>query len=465
MTTPVGVLAIGAAAPSLRLRGADVGAAWGGSGRGQIAVCGPDEDVLTLSWTAATDAIAAAGLEPADIDALFWGTSRPPFAEGPSFAFLAGALSLPATVGGVLTSGSAHAGMDALLAGWDAIAAGSARAVVVVAGDAVVPGLGTTFEGRAGAAAIALVLSNEGGSARLVARSTRTRPVLDRYRGDGERGLRDIYDGRLFREEIYLPEVTAVAAALDGDATAWSLPDPDGRLAATAARRLGGTLASADTYTALGDTGAAAALLGATNALTAAGRAHVVAMGGGRTTAVALEVADEVAGARAAQAVIAAPGREASYAEVLRVRGELVPSGETVAMAVPPGSAQFVRGAEELLGLLGARCVDCGMISTPPSIHPVCVGCGGSKLEPTGLARSGSVHTFVVNHTMPAPFVAPLPLVVADLDDGARIMLQGITEDASALAIGDRVDLVLRKYAHERGVPVYGYKVKRLVAS
>ena len=39
-------------------------------------------------------------------------------------------------------------------------------------------------------------------------------------------------------------------------------------------------------------------------------------------------------------------------------------------MGVPPESAMFVRGADEMLGLLGGRCVDCGTISTPPSIHP-----------------------------------------------------------------------------------------------
>jgi hydroxymethylglutaryl-CoA synthase len=60
---------------------------------------------------------------------------------------------------------------------------------------------------------------------------------------------------------------------------------------------------------------------------------------------------------------------------------------------------------------------------------------------------------------MPAPFVAPLPIAVVDLDDGARLMLQAIG-DGSDISIGCEVELVLRRYAHERGVPVYGYKVR-----
>ena len=43
-------------------------------------------------------------------------------------------------------------------------------------------------------------------------------------------------------------------------------------------------------------------------------------------------------------------------------------------------------------------------------------------------------------------------------------MLQ-VVGDGTDLAIGSEVDLVLRRYAHERGVPVYGYKSKLRPAS
>ena len=65
----------------------------------------------------------------------------------------------------------------------------------------------------------------------------------------------------------------------------------------------------------------------------------------------------------------------------------------------------------------------------------------------------------MINHTMPAPFVAPLPIAVLDMDDGARLMLQ-VIGDGTDVEIGAAVDLVLRKYAHERGVPVYGFKAR-----
>jgi hydroxymethylglutaryl-CoA synthase len=458
----VRVLGIGAAAPELRLAGAEVGAAWGRSGRGQVGVCAPDEDTLTLAWQAAVRALSAAGVEPDEVDGLFWGTARPPFAEGPSFAFLTAALGCSDAVAGGLSSGSPHAGMEAFGAATDAVAAGSARVALVVASDAQRPGLGTSFEARCGAAGVALVLGPEttDGAATVGARVTRTRPFLDRYRGDGEADIRDLYDARLFREEIFLPVVGEVAATLAAfDVNAWSLPDPDGRLGAAVAKLVGaGSPASTAVYDSVGDTGAAAALLGAAFALDAPGRVAIVGTGAGRTTGVLLHAEIPVPGA-ARVANDLSGGRAASYPEALRARGQLETTGETIPMGVPPESAMFVRGADEMLGLLGGRCVDCGTISTPPSIHPHCINCGGAKLESVSLARAGRVHTFVVNHTMPAPFVAPLPIAVLDMDDGARLMLQAIG-DGSDIEIGRRVELVLRKYAHERGVPVYGFKAR-----
>ena len=456
----VRVLGVGAAAPGLRLAAADIGAAWGRGGRGQVAACAPDEDTLTLAWQAGARALAAAGLESSQLDALMWGTTRPPFAEGPSLAFLSRSLGGTPAIGGLLCSGSPHAGMDALAAGADAVAAGSARFALVVASDALRPSLGTGFEARCGAGAVAFVLGASGGAATIGPRVTRTRPLLDRYRGDGELDTRDLYDARLFREEIFLPAVNEVVDELASfDVRAWSLPDPDGRLGAVVAKRAGaGAPASATAYGTIGDAGAANALLGGALALDAAGAVAMVGMGGGRTTGVMITADQPVPGA-AEIADVLGEGRDASYAEVLRARGQLVPGGETIPMGVPPESAMFTRGADEMLGLLGGRCVDCGTISTPPSIHPHCIACGGPKLEPVALARGGQVHTFVVNYTMPAPFVAPLPIAVLDMDDGARLMLQ-VIGDGTDVEIGRRVELVLRKYAHERGVPVYGFKAK-----
>jgi hydroxymethylglutaryl-CoA synthase len=478
---PVAVLGMGAAAPSLRLAAADVGAAWGsGGGRGAVAVCDADEDTLTLAWQAANTALGAAGVDAADVSGLWWGTGRPPFAEGPSHAFFAATLGLGRAGGGALVSGSPHAGMEALLGAWDAIAAGHARLALVVVSDALVPGLGTAGETTTGAGAAAVVLgavaetsngpSTNGSSppARLVARTTRAMPAVDRYRADGGGATGDVYDPRLFREEVFVPLLTETGRAAveetSGPIGSWAIADPDGKLASAVAKRLGAPLASAGVFGALGDAGAASALVGLVHACAASGSdASTVGMmgyGGGRATAVVVEAVRAVPGALTVDRL--GPGRRVTYPEALRARGQLEPMDDPIAMGVPPGGSAFVRGNPEMLGLFGARCRACGTISTPPSIHPICIGCGGAQLEVVSLARRGRVHTFVVNQTMPPPFQAPLPLVVIDLEDGARLMAQGTPADAADLAVGDEVELSLRRYALERGIPVYGYKAFRV---
>ncbi len=480
---PVAVLGVGAAAPSLRLAAKDAGAAWGsGGGRGAVALCDADEDTLTLAWQAANAALEAAGTSAAAVSGLWWGTARPPFAEGPSHAFLAATLGLGAEVGGALLSGSTHAGMEALLGAWDALAAGHCDVALVVTSDALVPGLGTAAEATTGAGAAAVVLgaiaeAAEGHSAngaspaaRLVARATRAMPAVDRYRADGEAATGDVYDARLFREEVFVPLLaeTGRAAGEAGDAIGvWAIADPDGKLAPVVAKRLGSPLASAPVFAALGDAGSAAALLGLIQACAddgagtpTTGLIGTIGYGGGRATAVVVDARRAVPGAVPVDRL--GPGRRAAYVEALRARGQLEPMDDPIPMGLPPGGAAFVRGNPEMLGLVGAKCRACGTISTPPSIHPTCVGCGGSDLENVSLARRGRVVTFVVNQTMPPPFQAPLPLVIIDLEDGARLMVQGSPSDAGELAVDDEVTLSLRRYALERGIPVYGYKAYRV---
>lgn len=459
----VSIVGVGAALPELRLPAADVAAAWGrGGGRGQVAVCAADEDPLTLAWTAAVDALDAAGLAPGDVDGLWWGTTRAPFAEGPSWVHLAATLRLGDHAAGALLTGSTLAGRDALTAACDAVASGAAANALVIVSEALRPGPGTALETAGGAGAVAVVLRPDAGPARLAHRVHAWQPALDRYRGDLESDTRDVYDGRLFREEVFLPlGIEAVRRlGVDPGSTRWSLPDPDGRLGSALARKVGATaVVSAEVRKAVGDLGAAAFLAGAVPALLEPGPVATLAIGDGRAAGFVLDVTAPVPGAERAAAALAAPGRPTTYASVLRSRAQLVPNGERVEMAVPPGSAMFVRDNEAILGLIGGRCIDCATVAFPPSVHPTCLTCGGDKFDPAPLGRTGTVQTFVVNQTMPAPFVAPLPLVCVDLDDGTRVMFQGIG-DGTDLAIGGPVELVLRRYTVERGVPVYGWKVR-----
>ena len=226
-----------------------------------------------------------------------------------------------------------------------------------------------------------------GAPAVLRTRSTGSMPVLDRYRADGATANGDPYDPRLFREEVYLPLMSKVAAAVAGDRSApaqvaaWSFADPDGKLASVLAKRLGAPAPlSIAVQAELGDTGAAAALLGLAPALAEAGVVGATGYGGGRATAIAVEVDHPVPGADGSMARLE-KGRKVTYIEAARSRGLIEAMTDPVPMGLPPGGAAFVRGNPEMLGLFGARCRTCSTISTPPTVHPTCIGCGGDDLE------------------------------------------------------------------------------------
>jgi hydroxymethylglutaryl-CoA synthase len=453
----VGIKAVGATLGEGRLDLKELGRAWGRGGGGLLALGAPDEDALTLAWQAATTALHHAGaIEP---EGLYWGTSTPPLAEGPSLATLEAALAMRPGSEALLAAGAPDAGLQALAAAWDAVAAGRLDVALAVASDAVVPGPGTTFEARTAAGAAAFVLAADGGPATLLERANASRAVADRVRPRAAAATRDVYDQRLVREQAYLPTVREaverLAQRLSRQVGRWSVADPEGRLARSALpenARMAGTA-----HARLGDPGAAAAMLGALEALAAPEGEEVVglvAYGGGRAVAMAIEVAAPVPGAELG----VGHGRHMHYLEVLRARGALEAEVDPVPMALPPGSGGFLRASDEALRLQGARCRACGSVSVPPSAHPTCVRCGASDLELVRLARTGRVETFAINYTMPPPFEAPLPLVVVSLEDGASVMVQGLAHEADRLAVGERVELVLRRYALERGVPVYGYK-------
>ena len=240
--------------------------------------------------------------------------------------------------------------------------------------------------------------------------------------------------------------------------------DPDGKLAAAVAKRLGAPLSSAPVQRALGDVGAAAAMLGAVQALAEVGDGTagattlgIIGYGGGRATAVAIDVVRAVPGAH--DIAGRAAGRGASYVEALRARGQLEPMGEPIAMGVPPGGAAFVRGNGEMLGLAGARCRrlrhDLHAPVDPPQLHRL-----RWQRARRGGAWPAGARCRPSSSTRPCRRRSRRRCRSSSWTSttGHGIMVQGSPADAVSMGVGDVVTLTLRRYALERGVPVYGYK-------
>ena len=455
VSNPVQIIAVGAAAPAWRLPASEVAAGLGpqgrpGPGRGLPARRGRPHPRRRRRPAARspprasrpTSSTACGGAPPARRSRRARATrsSPRPSACRPSPA--ARCAPAPPTPG-----------IEALLGAADAVAAGSARVALVVASDALIPGAGHGVRGAVAAPAAAAYRARRrrrrrGARSAPASRgrtrtSTATAATASRPRATSTTAASSAKRCSSRR----CATSASSSSTLDID-TAGRLPDPDGRLGATVAKQLdAGTPASAAVYAQLGDTGAAAALLG--------GDRRARRRGTGRHRSASAAAAPPASSSpptgpcpvRPSVAAILADGRPATYAEVLRgPQRQLVPTGETVPMGVPPESAQLVRGADEILGLLGARCVDCGTINTPPSIHPHCISCGSSKfvLEPDRPSRRRA-HVRDQPHDAARRSRRRSPLAVIDLDDGARVMLQ---------VVGDGYDLDDRLRGRPRAPPL-----------
>jgi hydroxymethylglutaryl-CoA synthase len=92
----VGIAGYGAYVPRYRLPGSEVDRVWtegkGGSPVKEKAVPGPDEDTATMSIEAARNALARAGVNPADMRAVWVGSESHPYAVKPTSTIVAEAI-------------------------------------------------------------------------------------------------------------------------------------------------------------------------------------------------------------------------------------------------------------------------------------------------------------------------------------------------------------------------------------
>ena len=124
-----------------------------------------------------------------------------------------------------------------------------------------------------------------------------------------------------------------------------------------------------------------------------------------------------------------------------------------------PASPLFWRLTPEALRMMGIRCKDCGHISYPRT--RICHECGSLNVEEYQLSKKGTVHTYCVNWAPPPNFEPPITPVIVDLEGGGRY--QGLmTETAGPedVKVGSKVEMVLRRVNTDRGLNVYGYKLR-----
>lgn len=159
---PVAIVGYGAYVPRYRLPGSEISRVWTqGNVRSPVrekAVPGLDEDTATMSIEAARNALARAGINPADIAAVWVGSESHPYAVKPTGTIVAEAIGATPAVLAADWQFACKAGTEAMQAGIGMVGSGMARYVLSIGMDTAQGRPGDALEYTAGAGGAAYLL-------------------------------------------------------------------------------------------------------------------------------------------------------------------------------------------------------------------------------------------------------------------------------------------------------------------
>ncbi len=467
-----GILGYGVYFPLYRIKKEEIGKAWDTGGRGELAVPGPDEDVITMVAEASQNALAQAKVSGPQIDAMYLGSNSTPYLEHASTSVIADLLQCSPELEVAEFARTTGAGIAAWKAASDAVAAGRKKHVLILASDCRPSGAGSEMEMSFGAGAVALLIGQGEPLVEIEDSYTYNTGFLDRWRSQEDAHVRD-YDPRFSREYGYVRHVKAAAQGLlkkmgrqAADYDYVIFQQPDDRITREAARGTGITpeqMQAGNIYPKVGDTGAASPLLSLAAVLDKAKAGQkilLVSYGSGDADAISLAVRRPSPGGAPTVEDYLTRVEYMDYTHLARQKGILERAGEVAESVLPVSSPFHWRINREMRAILAKKCKECGYINFPPRIRLICVRCGHTEFDEVALARKGIVHTYSLNYYMPQPFESPLPLIVGELEDGNRYLALGTEMKADGIKIDMPIELVLRRIVEERGVSVYGHKFR-----
>ncbi len=453
-----GIAAWGAYLPAGRLDRRLLGTAWDTPALpGSRTARAGDEDALTMAVEAVLNCLR--DRDVSGIDAIFFATSNPPYAEKQSAATIAAVLDRRDVATADIT-GSLRAGTTALRAALDAVESGNARSALVVAADDRPAEPATAMEQLFGDGAAA-VLVTAVAPVQVRARASVAEDFTGPWRRPEDPFVRT-FEPKLEVEYGYVGPATAVAKrALDaagGEPPVLIGYAPDPRSQQVLAKRLALTASDGGLFRAAGNLGAAHALVALCAALDKAstGERFLLVGQGEGADAFVLEVTEAI-GAQAVPVADQLAGGEPlpTYQSYLRSRRLLGAPADPRSSTVT-----YWRDRAQALPLYGVRCIACGIVQFPA--NRACFECSAlDEMEPVRLARSGTIFTYTLDHLVGGEYLeTPVPRIVVDLDGGGRIFLEMTEVDPSTVAIGGRVELTFRRIHDGAGFHNYYWKAR-----
>ena len=461
-----GIVSYGAYIPRYRLGKETTG--WGLPAEKPVANF--DEDSITMAVAAGMDCVR--GWDRDAVDALLFATTTSPYIEKQGAAVVAAAVDLRRNILTNDVTNSLRAGTLAMRSAVDAIAAGTAKQVMVTAADCRMGAPRGEFDRTSGDGAAALLFGDTGVIANIVDSYSVSDETLDVWRAEGDNFVRS-WEDRFILETGYLSVLPEAVSGLlqkcnltPKDITKAVFYGPSARRHAEMAKRLGfdpQTQVQNPLFGKVNNTGAAYTLMLLIAALEEAkpGDKILVASYGDGADAYLLEVTSEIEklGPRRGVKHHLEPKRIlADYDTYLNWRGLLASESGSRRPPVPPPSASAHWRERDGIGRLhGVKCKECGLIQYPP--QRICTRCHTKdNWDTVRLSdKNGKVFTFSMDYIAGTVDV-PLAITIIDFDGGGRGLFEMTDRELDDVKCEASVEMSFRKLRSSGGVHNYFWK-------
>jgi hydroxymethylglutaryl-CoA synthase len=461
-----GITSYGAYVPMLRLPLGAIGGGAAKPGGPEKAVANWDEDAVTMAVAAAIDCLR--GIDRASVDGVVFASTSYAFKEKQGAALVARALDLRRDVMTTDVGDSLRAGTTALRSALDAVKAGSAGRVLVVASETRMAAPRSALEANLGDGAAAFLVGNEDVALTVMAAHAVADEIIDVWRTEGDPFVH-AWEDRFVVDHGYRASVREVVRGLlartglgPKDFAKLVLYGPDARSHAALVRELGFEPAQGQDalFGKVGNAGAAFAPLLLAAALEGARAGQRILLVGYGDGAVALAfeatpVAERLEGRRGVSWHLARRAELPSYDLYLRFRQLLATEHDRRAGAGISATKHF-RDRDDDVTLAGLRCRRCGCVQYPR--QRVCFRCHArDDFERVRLSdKVGALKSFTFDNFAGSP--SP-PLVAAVVDvEGARLYLQMTDASPKEVKLDLPVELTFRKMHEAGGAPNYYWK-------
>ncbi len=476
----VGLTAFGAYLPRRRLSRKAIADAnqWfnpglRGAAKGERAMANWDEDPITMAVEAARDCLGEG--DRSSIDAVRFASTTMPFADRQNAGIVAAALNLPEAVSAVDISGSQRAGLSALRTGLDAVAAGSAKDVLVASGEKRLARVASSQEMQFGDGAAAFRIGKDKEIARYLGGASRSIEFIDHFRAEGEEFDYN-WEERWIRDEGLVKIVPpAIKSALENagvkpvDIKHFIFPSLFAGMPQTLAKQAGiAPEAVRDTLAVnVGETGTAHALLMLVDALENAkpGDKILAASFGQGVDVLIFEVTPALADLpkrKGLKGSLAHRKEETTYMRFLAFN-ELVPldKGMRAEKDNKVALTTLYRNRDMLFGLKGGKCRKCGTAQFPRSrmcVNPNCKAVDSqdpydfSDKKGKVLSWSADFLTFTMD--------PPAHYGMVTFEEGGRFIADFTDVDPGMVDTGISVRMVFRvkDYDRRRNFRTYFWK-------